>query len=136
MARRDDLGTRATLVTAGLVAVVVGAAGLLAPEALRAATGGAQVTDVAVLSDLRGATASVLAAGLFLLLALARPRLASAALLVGGGAYLSYACGRTVGLLLDGWPGTNVLVAGAVELALGALCVGTWLRTRHPRGSS
>lgn|GEM_PF-549041 len=132
----DTVATRATLLVAGAVAVAVGTAGLVAPEAFHTANGGAPVADVTVLSELRAAGAGVLAVGALLVAAVARPRLTGTALLVGGGLYLAYGGARVVGLVVDGSPGTGLLVAGAVELALGALCVGTWWRARGRRAAS
>lgn len=125
-----SVATLVVLVAAGAVAVAVGSAGLVAPDAFHAASGVLVGDDVGLLSELRGGSAVILATGLVLLAAVARARLTETALVTGALLYLSYAAGRTVGLVADGRPGSGLLVAGAVELALGIACAVTLVRRR------
>lgn len=122
--------TRVVLVGAGAVAVIVGGAGLLAPDAFHEASGVVVGGDAGLRSELRAGSAVVLATGLLLLAAVPRPRLTRPALLAGGLLYLSYAVGRTIGLVVDGPSGGGLAVAGAVELALGVACA--WSAAGQP----
>lgn len=105
----------------------------LAPSAVHAASGGPAVLDVVATSDLRGAGALLVAVAVVLLGAGVRGRHVDAALGLGAAAYLAYAAGRVLGVVLDGHPGGGVLVAGAVELVLGAACVAALVLGRRRR---
>ncbi|UZN04617.1 DUF4345 family protein [Cellulomonas sp. S1-8] len=123
---------RVLLVVTGAVALLVGAGVALVPAAVHAASGGTAVPDVVAHSDLRGAGVLLAVVGVLLLVAGVRGRHVDAALRLGAAAYLAYAAGRVLGIVLDGHPGTGVLVAGAVELVLGAACAVALRRGRTP----
>lgn len=131
---RRDAPTVAALLAAGGVAVAVGAAGLVAPDAFHAASGVAVGDDAGLLSELRAASGVVLTAGIGLLAGVARPRLGGPALFAGAALYLSYAAGRAVAWASDGWPGPSLLAAGAVEGVIGVACAVTLLRRRAGSG--
>ncbi|WP_159066897.1 DUF4345 family protein [Cellulomonas timonensis] len=122
MSRQRGATTLVVLVASGAVAVVVGGAGLVAPDGFHEASGVVAGDDAGLRSELRAGSAVVLATGLLLLAAVARARLTRPALLAGALVYLSYVAGRTSGLVVDGWPGGGLAVAGVVELALGVAC--------------
>ncbi|MDM8084489.1 DUF4345 domain-containing protein [Cellulomonas cellasea] len=131
---RRDMPAIAALLAAGGVAVAVGAAGLVAPDAFHAASGVVVGDDAGLLSELRAASGVVLAAGIGLLAGVARPRLAGPALFAGSALYLSYAVGRAVAWAADGWPGPSLLTAGVVEGVIGVACAVTLLRRRARSG--
>lgn len=125
---------RVVLAVAGLVAAAVGAGLALAPAAVHAASGGEGALDVVARSDQRGAGVLLAVVGVLLLGAGARGHRVDAALAVGAVAYVAYAAGRVLGRVMDGHPGSGVLVAGVVELAVALVCAAV-LRQRRRRGS-
>ena len=119
---------RALLLVAGAVAVLVGAALLLAPVGFSDGYGIVLSDDPSALSERRAPGAALLAIGGLLLAGAFTPRLRFAALLVGALAYLAYGLARVLSLVVDGRPADGLLVAGAVELALGVALLGALLR--------
>ena len=116
------------LVVAGAVAVVVGAALLVAPVAFSDSYGMVLGTDASTLSERRAPGAALLVTGGLLVAGAFVQRLRFAAMLVGALVFLSYGAARVLSLVVDGPPSDGLLVAGAVELALGAALLGVLLR--------
>ncbi|MEV4510165.1 DUF4345 family protein [Dactylosporangium sp. NPDC049525] len=113
---------RILLTVAGLVAVAVGAAGLLAPVAFRRQYGISIGADPSLLSETRSAGGAVLAVGVLLLVGAFVARLAFAAAVSGAVFYLAYALSRGLSVALDGAPAGGLVLGGVVELALGLSC--------------
>lgn len=123
VAARTALPQRAVLTIAGLVIVLIGGASLLVPVWFREVNGIRMEAGAALLSETRAAGALLLAAGVTVLLGAFVPRLARTAAAVGAVGYLATALARLVSLVADGSPGSGLLVAGVVELALGLACL-------------
>lgn len=122
------------LMLAGLTGLGLGSAILLAPVGFYAGYGldlGGQVT---LLNEMRSHGLSLLAAGLFIGAGAFVPRLATTAVLVAGVVYLSYGLSRLVALAFDGHPGDGLLLAMAVELAIGAIAALIYV-SRSNRGT-
>ncbi|GEK21874.1 DUF4345 domain-containing protein [Cellulomonas xylanilytica] len=120
---------KALLVVAGAVAVVVGAAVLLTPVAFSASYGVVLGSDADALSERRAPGAGLLVIGGLLVAGAFVARLRFTALLAGTLVYLAYGLARVLSLVLDGRPTDGLLVAGVVELAIGAACLGALVRS-------
>lgn len=112
----------AVLFVAGLVLLVVGAAGLTVPAAFHDANGIDAVADAGLLSEARAAGGVLLAAGAFVVVGAFVARFAVAAAWVGAVCYLAYGLSRLLGMAIDGMPGSGLVMAAAVELALAVAC--------------
>ncbi len=123
------------LIVAGLVALIVGAAVLFAPEALHASAGVELAPDPSLMSEIRAPGGALLGAGLLMLLGAFVERLARPGLLVALIVYLGYGGARLVSLALDGAPAPSLLAALAIELAIGLFCLAA-LRPMRPAASS
>ena len=119
---------RALLLLAGAIAAVVGATLLLAPVAFSESNGIMLGADPSALSERRAPGAALLVTGFLLLAGAFVARLRTAALLIGALLYLAYGAARLLSLVLDGRPADGLLLAGAVELALGAGLLAVLLR--------
>lgn len=122
---------RATLGAAGLTALGIGLAITLAPHGFYAGYGIDIGSDPAQLSELRAPGACLAALGAVILAGAWRSGMARLSAALGALVFLAFACGRLVGLALDGPPGNAILAALGIELGIGALCLLT-LR-RQPR---
>jgi hypothetical protein len=122
---------RIVLAVSGLVIVLIGGASMFAPVWFREVNGIRMGPDVALLSETRAAGALLLAAGVTVLIGAFVPRLARTAAVVGAVGYLVTALARLVSLAADGSPGSGLLFAAVVELALGLACAAL-LRAPRP----
>ena len=125
---------RALLFVSGLVAVVIGATILLAPESLHASYGTELGAAPSLLSEIRAPGGALLAAGLLVLAGAFVTRLSFAALAVAATVYLSYGLSRLVSMALDGVPDSGLVAATVIELVLGGAAALAWTRSA-PRPS-
>ncbi|BBH71611.1 hypothetical protein ACTI_82960 [Actinoplanes sp. OR16] len=108
---------------AGLVAMTIGAASFLAPEAFHEMSG-----TTGSLNETRANGGGLLGAGTLIFLgAIRRPATAHAAVL-GAVLYLGYALGRLLSATLDPAPNAGLVTAMVAELALGVACVFAYRR--------
>lgn len=114
--------TRLVLAAAGLVAIAVGGAELLAPAAFRETYGIDLAGNLSLASETRAAGGGLLAVGALVLAGAFVARLRFAAALLGASTYAGYGLARGLSLVADGRPADGLLVAAAVELAVGAAC--------------
>ena len=116
---------------AGAVAVLIGAASLIAPAAFSG------FSDISLLNETRGTGGGLIGIGAIILAGAFVPRLAAFSALAGTVVYLGYGLGRVISAAADGSPGGRLILAAAVEIALGLVCGFVLLRTRSaPRSSS
>ena len=120
---------RILLFVAGLVAVAVGAASLLAPVAFRRQYHISIGDDPNLLNETRAAGGAVLAIGGLLIVGAFVARLAFAAAVSGAVLYPAYALSRGLSVALDGAPTSGLVIGGVVELALGLACCYVLART-------
>ncbi|RLK54923.1 DUF4345 family protein [Actinokineospora cianjurensis] len=124
---------RITLTVAGLAALVVGAAQLLAPVGFHELSGLPAVTDPGSLSEARAVGAGIVAAGAGILAGALRPALTRVSAMVGAGFYLAFGVGRVVGVAVDGVPPGGLVGALVTEVVLGLACGVVVLRSRGTR---
>ena len=116
------------LAVAGLVAVGVGGAILIAPGAFHAGNGIEYAGNSSLLSETRAAGGALAATGVVVTLGAFVRRLTFTASLVGAVVYLAYGLARLLSVALDGLPADSLVVAAGVELALGLACGFTLVR--------
>jgi hypothetical protein len=120
---RPGLAARAVLTMSGLVIVLIGGAGMIAPVWFREASGIRIESGAALLSETRAAGALLFAVGMVVLLGAFVPRLTRTAAAAGAVGYLATVAARLISLAVDGSPGGSLLFATVVELALGLACL-------------
>ncbi|MCR9244677.1 MAG: DUF4345 domain-containing protein [bacterium] len=121
----------ALLALSGLLATTIGGALLFTPQAFHGANGIELAADPNLLSEVRAPGGLLLLAGLVMLAGLAQRQLARPATAIGAGVFLAYGTARLIAIGIDGVPGTGLLLATAIELALGIACGLTWQRLRR-----
>ncbi|MFS4579947.1 DUF4345 domain-containing protein [Phaeobacter sp. C3_T13_0] len=125
-----------TLSAAGLTACSIGLAITFATHGFYAGYGIDLGENRALLSELRAPGANLAILGAVIFTGVLRPGLARLSAALGTLVFFAYASGRIVGIVLDGWPGESILVALAIELIVGSLCLFELQRQNRPfRGS-
>lgn len=127
---QPTLTLRATLLISGLIAIGIGGAVLLAPAAFHASNGIELGADANLLSEVRAPGGALLALGAMMLIGLVVPSFTQASTAIAAAVYLAYGAARLLSVGLDGLPGPGLLVATAIELALGGLCAALLLRAQ------
>jgi len=114
--------TRLALGAAGLLALGIGAAICLIPDAFYASYGIVLPASADFYSEVRapGANLAILGGLIFTGALKSDSTRFSAAL--GTSVFLAYATGRMVSIVLDGMPSEAILLALGIELAFGGLC--------------
>ncbi len=111
----------ALLGVGALVALAIALAILFVPGPFYAGYGIDPAGNVALLNELKAPALLILAAGLAMLMGLARPAWRQRALWTGALFYLSFGLSRLFAMALDGPPPAGLLWAMASELVLGLL---------------
>ncbi|MCA9623527.1 MAG: DUF4345 domain-containing protein [Myxococcales bacterium] len=124
---------RAILLISGAMAVMVGAALLLAPVAFEASAGITLPADPSLLSEMRAPGGALLVGGLFIGAGALRLELASLSAALSAVLYLSYGASRLLGLALDGPPSSSLILVTALELAIGLAALGVLRGARDRR---
>ncbi len=120
--------TQITLALSGIILAAVGGLLLLAPTAMHQANG-VQLGDTpSLLSEVRAPGGALLALGTLVLAGAFVPRLTHPANLIAATVYLAYGASRLLSLALDGLPAPGLILAMALELALGAANLGLLVR--------
>ena len=127
----------AVLLFAGLIALGIGGALAFAPAAFEASVGIDLAGDASALSETRGSGGGLLGLGLVVMLGAFVERFRVPALVLGAAAYLGYGGARALGLAVDGTPNDGLVMAMALEFAIGVVCVALLLRVgvRASRGT-
>ena len=131
---RPDLLHRIVLVVAGLILIAVGAGAAFAPDAFYLSYGIVLDDGPSLRSELRAAGSALLLVGVTVGAGAFTTRLTTASTLIGAIVLLGYSGGRLLSWAVDGAPSFAFAVAGAVELAVGAVCV--WMLVRRLRRSA
>lgn len=114
--------TWVVLSVSGVIAAAIGAAGLFWPVAFHATSGIELGGNQSLMSELRAPAASLLLAGLFILISAFNCRLHVAGALVSLAVYASYGAARVLSFALDGAPHSILVQAATLELVVAALC--------------
>jgi hypothetical protein len=119
-----------TLGIAGLVALGIGLAIVIAPTSFYATYGITLVNDPNLLSELRAPGASLAALGAIILAGAFRQSMQRLSALLGAMVFLAYAFGRIISMVLDGMPSSGLVQATLIELVIGGLCAALLWRGR------
>ncbi|WP_240233688.1 DUF4345 domain-containing protein [Devosia lacusdianchii] len=122
---------KAFLVLAGVIGIGLGGTILLAPLSFYAGYGLDLTGQITLLNEMRSHGLSLMALGGIIVGGVFVPRLANLSLLAATGLYLSYGVSRLIAVALDGRPADGLLVATAIELAIGSLGLVLYLRHRN-----
>ena len=120
---QTTLTEKIILSVSGLTAVGIGTAILTIPIAFYATSGIELGGDASLLNEIRAPGGALLIMGFFILAGLIRARLAGVSLWIGAAIFMSYGLSRGLSIALDGLPDTALVMAAAVEIAIGALCL-------------
>lgn len=127
---------RALLVLSSLIAIGIGAALLLDPNAFHASNGIELPADASLLSEVRAPGAALLVLGALMGVGVFARSFTFASTAIAAAVYLAYGGARLVSLALDGVPAPGLLGATALELAVGAACAAALVRgTRRTRAA-
>ena len=112
-----------TLVTTGLIALLIGAGILLDPGAFHATLGIVVDEQTALTNEMRAAGGTIFAVGLLALYSVWAKRLAFTALSVCVLLNGSYAVARFYSFTLDGIPNNGFLWVASLELVIAVVCI-------------
>lgn len=115
---------RTSLGLAGVVAGLIGASILVAPQAVFAGNGVVLSADPSLMSEVRAPGGLLLIAGVYLLHQAFLSRRLQLALVVGAAVFGAYGMSRLLSVALDGVPSTSLIAATAVELAIAIILFG------------
>ena len=120
---KTTLPEKIILSVSGLTAVGIGTAILTIPTAFYASSGIELGGDASLLNEIRAPGGALLIMGFFMLAGLIRASLAGLSLWIGAAIFMSYGMSRGFSIALDGLPDTALVMAAAVEIAIGTLCL-------------
>jgi len=136
---QSSRGTTALLVVNGAIAGLIGGLVTFAPEQLFALSGIVLGTDPNMMSEVRAPGGVLLGAAIFVASAAFVRSWQVPALTLSVLLYLGYAFGRVVAISTNGLPGTDLLWALAIEVALGIFSlmalVSQWGMRGHRAGA-
>ncbi len=115
---------RTSLGLAGVVAGLIGASILAAPQAFFAGNGVVLSADPSLMSEVRAPGGLLLIAGVYLLHQAFLSRRLQLALVVGAAVFGAYGMSRLLSVALDGVPSTSLIAATVVELAIAIILFG------------
>ncbi|WP_419906862.1 DUF4345 domain-containing protein [Hoeflea sp.] len=127
---------KSVLILAGLVALAIGGALLLAPQAVYATYGITLGSNASQLSEIRAQGGALVASGLLIGSGAFVSRLAFSAALLASLLYLSYGASRLFGIWLDGMPASGLLQATALEFLIGLMSLFALLKLTAGRPAS
>ena len=119
------------LILSGLLGAGIGAAILLTPAAFHGSAGIDLGGDASLLSEVRASGGMLLACGLLIMLGAFISRLTFTATLLSALLYLSYGASRLFSIAVDGMPHETLVMAAALEIVVGLICVVALVKTRE-----
>lgn len=123
--------TKPVLVIAGLTAIVISLAILVAPAAFYESYGISLGDDPSLLNELSAPALMLLLAGAVMLAGVVRHALTRPALWLAAGLYTAYALSRGLNMALHGLPHDGLIMAAGLEAAIGGLSIAALLRSVH-----
>ena len=123
---------KAILLVAGGLLILVGSFILAAPADFYAANDIELGANVSLLNELKAPAGLLLAAGLFMLVAIFVPAMTDTAMWLAALIYLSYAGSRFVSMAFDGLPAPGLVQAAALEALVGLACLAILVIRRAP----
>ena len=114
---------KAVLFVAGSLLTLVAGFILGAPASFYGSNGIDLGTNLSLLNELKAPAGLLLVAGLFMLAAVFRQRLADNATALAALIYLAYAISRFASMALDGVPAAGLVQAAALEALIGLACL-------------
>lgn len=125
---------RLLLALSGSIGLTIGAGILFQPHGFMAASGITLGTDPSLLSEVRAPGGFLIACSLLMLAGAARQKMMRVGLVLSMLLYGTYGLSRLVSIAIDGMPSESLLIATAIEISLGALCLTVLLRQKQARG--
>jgi hypothetical protein len=110
------------LALSSLIAIGIGTSILVAPAWFHASHGIELGSDANLLSEVRAPGGALLALGLLMLTGVFVRSFTFASTSTAAAVFLAYGLSRLLSIALDGVPGTGLVVATVVELAVGGAC--------------
>lgn len=130
MNRKLWMAQQLLLLVSGGVAVSIASLILLAPMSFYAANDIDIGVSASLLNELKAPAGLLMIAGVFMIMAIFRGKLAGIAVAVSATIYLSYAAARFASMAQDGLPSAGLLQAAIFEGTLGLACIAVLLLRR------
>lgn len=124
------LKSRILLLISGSMLVFIGSMVLLNPLPFFAGNGVTLSSEPNLLSEIRAPGGLLMGTGLMVLLGAFRAGLRIPALALSTLVYGAYGSSRIFSLIVDGFPGSSLLGAAAIEMMFAGLCFITWMNLR------
>ena len=123
MTLRGLMARKLVLLISGMVAIVIAATILFAPEAFYAAYGIELAGDTNLTNELKAPAGVLLVAGLVMLAGVFHAQWTTVSLTAAAAIYLPYGLSRLLSFALDGIPNSALVTAAIFEIAVGAVCL-------------
>ena len=118
---RNSNVLKAVLFLSGLLLILVGVEMLFDPDNMLGKHGININGNISLLNELKGHGGVLLGCGILILLGAFFNKLSYTSILVSVVVYLSFAIGRVIGILVDGFPSEGLIIALALEFIFGLL---------------
>ena len=129
----DSKVLKSILLISALIAAGVGGAILFYPVAFFATNGIDIGGDISLLSETRAPGGALLAVGIVIALGAFVPSLTFFSIAISSLIYLAYGTSRILSMAIDGMPAEGIVMATALELAIGLVCVFALLKYRNTK---
>lgn len=113
----------ALLLVSGTLLILVGTSIIVSPADFYASNNIEIGTNLNLLNELKAPAGLLLAAGMFMIIAIFVRSKSDIALRLAALIYLSYAATRFVSMVVDGIPASGLVLATALEATLGLACL-------------
>lgn len=111
------------LLISGLIGAGFGAVILLIPVPFYATNGIELSGNISMLNEIRAAGGGLLACGIFIMSGAFNAKLTFTATVIATLIYLSYGLSRILSMTIDGMPVEGLIMASALEIVVGLICV-------------
>ncbi len=120
------------LLVSGALLILVGTSIIVSPTDFYASNNIELGGNASLLNELKAPAGFLLAAGLFMIIAIFVRSKSQVALRLAALIYLSYAVTRSVSMVFDGVPASGLIMATAIEATIGLTCLLVLLIGRTP----
>jgi len=123
------------LILSGAIGAGIGAAILFAPAAFHGSAGIELGDSASLLSEIRAPGGMLLACGLLIMLGAFIARMTFTATVISAALYLSYGASRLFSMAIDGMPHETLVLAAALEIIVGLVCVFALVKYQNPQAA-
>ncbi len=130
---KNQRGLKAVLLISGVILIGIGIAILFAPRAMFFSYGVDLGGNTSLINEIRAPGGALLVGGMLILSGAFVAGMTFTSAVIAAFLYLSYGTSRVLSIIIDGVPAQEIVVATAVELAIGLIVVAALLAYRRAK---